>query len=178
MKNFLMLIAALALVAGCETKPPATATAYDPITGARTDVSENLLQVEGTPREVVYLNMFREYRSRRQSDYYFEAFYMAPKDAGYLEIPPGQTLTIAADGDTLKFTGNGSLNRRRESRAQKTDFVTETALYEVKKDDLQKLANAKKIKVQLRGNNGLVEREFVQENFDNLKAFVASATAQ
>ena len=103
---------------------------------------------------------------------------MAPKDAGYLEIPPGQTLTIAADGDTLKFTGNGSLNRRRESRAQKTDFVTETALYEVKKDDLQKLANAKKIKVQLRGNNGLVEREFVQENFDNLKAFVASATAQ
>jgi len=175
MKNFLMLIAALALVAGCETKPPATATPYDPITGARTDVSENLLQTEGTPREVVYLNMFREYRSRRQSDYYFEAFYMAPADAGYLEIPPGQTLTITADGDTLKLNGNGSLNRRRE---YKKDFVRETALYEVTKEDLQKLANAKKIKVQLRGNNGLVEREFAQENFDNLKAFVASAAAK
>ena len=173
-----MLIAALALVAGCQTKPPATATAYDPITGARTDVSENLLQTEGTPREVVYLNMFREYRSRRQSDYYFEAFYMAPAEAGYLEIPPGQTLTISADGDALKFIGNGSLNRRRAYKKDKIEYVTEKALYEVKKEDLQKLANAKQIKMQLRGNNGLVEREFAPENFDNLKAFVASAAAR
>jgi hypothetical protein len=172
MKNFLILVAALGLITGCATKPPATATSYDPITGTRTDVSENLLQSEGTPREVVYLNMFREYRNARRNDFYLEAFYMAPSEAGYLEIPPGQTLTITADDDTLKFTGNGSMNRRR---AYKKDFVRETALYEVDKGDLQKLANAKKIKIQLRGNNGLVEREFAPENFENLKAFVARA---
>ena len=175
MKRFLILLAALGLIIGCETKPPATATTYDPITGTRTDVSENLLQSEGTPREVVYLNMFREYRSARRADYYLEAFYMAPAEAGYLEIPPGQTLTITADGDTLKFNGNGSLNRRR---AYKKDFVRETALYEIKKEDLQKLANAKKIKVQLRGNNGLVDRDFSAENFENLKAFVARAATR
>ena len=172
MKNFLIAIAAFGLITGCQTKPPATATSYDPITGVRTDVSENLLASEGTPREVVYLNMFREYRNARRNDYYLEAFYMAPTDAGYLEIPPGQTLTLIADTDTMKFDGSGSLNRRR---AYRKDFVRETALYEVSKQDLQKLANAKKIKVQIRGNNGLVERDFSPENFENLKAFVARA---
>jgi len=169
----LCLVAVLGLAAGCATKPPPTATTIDPITGARTDVSENLLNdTNSTPREVVYLNMFREYRSAKRVNYYLEVFYMAPTDAGYLEIPPGQTLTLTADGQPLKFDGNGSLNRRRPYRK---DFVRENAIYEVTKQDLQKLANAKKIKVQIRGNNGLVERDFAPENFDNLKAFVARA---
>jgi hypothetical protein len=170
MKSLLFFCAVLALVAGCATKPPATATSYDPITGRRTDVSENLLAAEGSPREVVYLNMFRDYRTAQSSDFYLEVFYMAPSEAGYLDIPPGQTLTITADGETMKFEGNGSLNRRRTYRK---DFVRETALYDISKLQLQKLANARRIKVQVRGNNGLVERNFGDENFTNLKAFVA-----
>ena len=172
MKNLLVLLAILAVVAGCAVKPPPTATVYDPVTGARTDISENLLPSPETPREVVWLNFFRDGRSSRRMSYYLEAKYMAPSDAGYLEIPPGQTLTIMADGQPMKFDGNGSLNRRRTYRK---DFVTETALYDTTKADLQKLASAKKIKVQIKGNNGLVERDFGPENFENLKAFVSQA---
>jgi hypothetical protein len=172
MKNLLILLAALGLMAGCASKPPAAATIYDPISGSRTDVSENLLPASGSPREVVYLNMFRDYRSPEHINYYLETFYMAPSEAGYLEIPPGETLTLTADGNSMKFDGSGSLNRRQTYRK---DYVKEIALYEVSKLDLQKLAAAKKIKVQIRGNNGLIEREFAPENFENLRAFVSRA---
>lgn len=172
MNRLILLLAGVMVIAGCATKPPATATYYDPITGRRTDLSENILQGPGTPREVVWFNLFRDYTNPRKATYYVEVKYMAPKDAGYLEIQPGDSLTVIADGQATKFDGSGSLNRRRTYRK---DFVTETAIYEVSKADLQKLATAKQIKIQVKGNNGLVERDFTQENFENLRAFVTRA---
>ena len=173
MKHLVLLaLAIFGVLAGCATKPPATASYYDPITGRRTDLSENMLPSPESPREVVWLNVFRDYRSSKRMDYYLEAKYMAPAEAGYLEIPPGQTLTLTADGEVMRFDSSGSANRRK---AYRKDFVVETALYDVTKPQLQKLAGAKEIKVQLRGNNGLVEREFAAENFENLKAFVTRA---
>lgn len=172
MNRFIFFAGVMMVAAGCATKPPATATYYDPVTGRRTDLSENILQGPGTPREVMWFNLFRDYTNPRKATYYVEVKYMAPKDAGYLEIQPGETLTVIADGQPTKFDGSGSLNRRKTYRK---DFVTETAIYEVSKADLQKLAGAKQIKIQVKGNNGLVEREFTAENFENLKAFVSRA---
>ena len=105
-------------------------------------------------------------------EYYIDVTYVAPKDVGYLEVPPGQTLTVVADGETIKLEGNGSFNRRRAYRQDKQEFVSEKALYDVTKAQLQKLANAKKVKVQIKGNGGIVDRDFVPENFEQLRAFV------
>jgi len=176
MKTNYILLAACGLLAGCALEPPPAATYYDPATGARTDVSENLLATEGQPREVVWLNAFRDHRGGRgQSSYYLEVQYIAPADVGYLDIPPGKTLTLVADGSSTTFDSNGSLNRRRAFSRENADFVREDAFYPVSQHDLQKIASARDVKVQIKGNNGLVERQFRPENFERIKAFVAQA---
>jgi hypothetical protein len=175
MRTNYILFAALCLMAGCAAPPPPAATYYDPVTGARTDVSENLLETEGQPREVIWLNAFRDFKGGGQGSYYLEVQYVAPADVGYLEIAPGQTLTLVLDGEPLKLESNGSINRRRDFRRENTDFVREGAFYPVKKHDLQKIASAKEVKVQIKGNKGLVERQFRPENFERIRAFVSRA---
>jgi hypothetical protein len=176
MKTYVMLIALVGLLAGCMTpeKPPPTATVYDSVTGERRDVSDNLLPSPvDPPREIIYLTSFREYpRYGAQSKYFFSVKYIASAEVGLLEIPPGQTLTLLADGQPIKLDGTGSVNMRKQYKQDDIGFVTETAFYPVSKADLQKLGYARKIRVQVKGNKGLVERDFSQENYKNLRSFV------
>jgi hypothetical protein len=174
MKTNCLAIALLCLLAGCATEPPPTATYYDPVTGARTDVSENLLATDGRPREVIWLNAFRDSQAGKPV-YYLEVQYVAPADVGYLDIPPGETLTLVVDGKPMKLDSSGSLNRRREFQREKTDFVREGAIYPISKLNLQKIASAQKVNVQIKGNKGLIERDFRPENFDRMRAFVTRA---
>jgi hypothetical protein len=131
---------------------------------------ENELEAPGQLREIVWLNASRVFHDYRNAELYLEATYMAMKDRGFLEIPPGKTLTIIADGKPMVFDGSGSMNMRKP---YKKDLVRETALYPVTKGQLQTIANARSVKVQIIGNNGLVEREFKPENFDRLRKFVS-----
>ena len=169
-KAILFVFAAAALLAGCATHAPDVSSYVDQMTGLRTDLMENELDTPGQPREIVWLNASRVFRSQNESDLYLEATYMAMKDRGYLEIPPGKTLTVIADGKPMTFDGTGSANMRKPF---KKDFVRETALYPISKMQLQKIANARDVKVQIKGNNGLVEREFKPENFERLRKFVS-----
>jgi hypothetical protein len=170
-KNCLMLCAVLGLLlVGCKTPPPDTASHYDALTGLRTDImADNLLETEGTPREVVYLNASRVFRTPRLADYYLEVTYMATVDAGFLDIPPGESLTIIADGKELKFRTIGSSNLRKTTK----DLVHERALYETTKDMMQKIATAKDVKVRLQGRNGLVQRDFKPVNSEKFQKFVS-----
>jgi hypothetical protein len=171
MKTNYIVLAACCWMAGCATEPPPVTTHYETISGLRTDLmSENVLPTPGQPREVVWLNASRIFKNYRgDADYYLEVNYMAKEDVGYLEIPPGQTLTLIVDGETLKFDGNGSMNRRKVYRKE---FVREDALYPVEPHHLQKIASAHQAKVLIKGNNGQVEREFAPENFERFRAFV------
>lgn len=176
MKTTLTLIALIGLLAGCATKPPPVATDVNPITGARTDFSDILLPGSSSqPREVVYLSTFRTADFQTAPKYYILAKYIAPAEVGYLEVPPGQTLTLFADGQPIKLDSSGSLNTRKAFKEKDVDFVSETAQYQVSKLDMEKLGYARKIKVQLKGNKGLVEREFGPENYDSIRAFVTRA---
>ena len=167
---FLGLALFAMLVAGCATHPPDVSSYYDQATGLRTDLMENELEAPGQPREIVWLNASRVFRDYKSSELYLEASYMAMNDRGYLEIPPGKTLTVIADGKPMIFEGTGSANMRKPYKKQ---FVRETALYPVTKAQLQKIASAKEVKVQIKGDNGLVEREFKPANFDRLRRFVS-----
>ena len=132
------------------------------------------MATDGQPREVIWLNSFRDSKDGKPV-YYLEVQYVAPADVGYLEIPPGETLTLLVDGQPMKLESSGSLNRRREFSREKTEFVREGAIYPVSKLNLQKIAAAQKVKVQIKGNKGLIERDFRPENFERIRAFVTRA---
>ena len=159
------------LGAGCATKPPEVSTYVDPV-GNRTDLlSDNLLEAPGAPRELVWLNASRIWKNYNESAYYLEVNYMAKSEVGYLEIPPGEMLTIIADGKPLKFDGSGSLNSRKPFRKE---LVRENAIFPASRIALQKIANAQQVKVQIKGKNGLIERDFAKENIDRFRKFVLS----
>jgi len=170
MKNSFIQFAALLLLAGCATHAPEVSTHYDPM-GNRTDLmSENLLDTPGPPREMVWLNASRIWKTFDKSAYYLELEYMARNEVGFLEIPAGETLTIRVDGQPMKFDSNGSANLRKPYRKE---LVRENAIYPVTKKDLQKIAAGKQVKVEIRGNKGLVQREFAQANLDRFRMFVS-----
>jgi len=167
---FFILIAVAALLAGCASPAPDVSSYYDQMTGLRTDLMENELEAPGKPREIVWLNASRVFHDRKTTELYLEATYMAMKDRGFLEIPPGKTLTIVADGKPIVLDGTGSTNMRKP---YKKDLVRETALYPVTKAQLQRIASAKDVKVQIKGNNGLIERDFKPANFERFRKFVS-----
>jgi hypothetical protein len=170
MKGYLVLLCGL-LLAGCSSTPPPDVTTYvDQATGLRTDLmGENLLEGKGPTRELVWLNASRVYRNFSDAVYYLEAQYMARENAGYLEVPPGETLTITVDGQPIKLSGTGSANMRKP---YKKELVREVAIYPVSRVQLQKIALGKDVRVSLRGNNGLIEREFSKDNHERFRQFV------
>lgn len=174
LKNILIAAALLCLVAGCAS-PPADVTTYTDDTGMRTDIlANNELKAPGTPREVVWLNAWRVFKTRDKATYYLEVKYTATEEVGYLDIPFGQTLTLVLDGQPLTLAGSGSVNMRKMNRRE---FVEEMALYEVTRAQLQKMASAKRIQVRIKGNNGLIEREFAPVNYERFRLFVITYAA-
>jgi hypothetical protein len=170
-KNYLGLACAMAFLAGCASPDaPDVTTHIDRATGLRTDLlGDNLLEGQGPPRELLWLNASRVYRTYSDAQYYLEVQYMAKEAAGYLEIPPGDTLTVLIDGQPLKFSGTGGANMRKP---YKDELVREVAIYPATRVQLQKIALGKDVKVQVRGNNGLVERDFAKENQERFRQFV------
>jgi hypothetical protein len=171
MKGYLVLVCGL-LLAGCSSPPTPDVTTYvDQATGLRTDLmGENLLEAKGATRELVWLNASRVYRNYSDAVYYLEAQYMARENAGYLEIPSGETLTVTVDGQPIKLSGTGSSNMRKP---YKKELVREVAIYPVTRVQLQKIALGKDVKVSIRGNNGLIEREFGKDNHERFSQFVS-----
>ena len=158
------------LFTGCST--PQDVTSYThPITGRRTDLMSPTLLDSESGREMLWLNAYRDYQNRYESRMYLEAIYGANKEGGYLDILPGRSLTIIADGNEMNLSGLGTLERKEDGNA-----VFESARYEVTQDDLEQIIDATKVTVQLRGRNGLVVREFGPENFASFRKFVDLAS--
>lgn len=169
LKTALGLMAAMALLAGCVATPEVT-TYVDPLTNQRTDLlSENELVVPGQtqPREIVLLNASRIPVTRNHYRISLEVQYLTRVEAGALDILPGRTLTIIADGKEMKFSSLGSMNARKE----RDGILTETALYEAQPADIDAIANASKVTVLVQGKGSLIERNFGPENFERFKQF-------
>jgi len=157
-----------ALLGGCVTKPSDIATYYHPMDGLRTDmITDNLLETAAPSREEVWLNASRVYQSHTRYTYYLEAIYAARTETGYLDIFPGATLVLVADGKELKFTGNGSGHLRKS----KGGLLNETALYPVGAAELRAIGSAQSVLLRLSGRNGMVEREFKPVNRDRFRRF-------
>jgi hypothetical protein len=157
---------------GCGTTPEVTSY-VNPVSGRRTDVlAENLLEAPGQTREMLWLNAYRDFQDQYRFKYYLEVIYGAREEAGYLDISPGRSLTITADGNEMNFVGLGSLSKDEEKGA-----VFETARYEATADDIYRISRARQVTVRVVGRNGIVVRDFSAENFDKFRKFADQTDA-
>jgi len=166
----LSLLCGLALLAlaGCATRDPDVATHYHPIDGLRADMTtDNLLDGGGTGREMVWLNASRVFKSHNRYYYYLEVTYAATQATGYLDIQPGQSLLIVADGKEMAFSGSGSAYQRKA----RGELINESCLYPAEPDQIQALGKAGKVQVKITGRNGRVEREFTPANSTRFRKF-------
>ncbi|MDX1952515.1 MAG: hypothetical protein SFY81_10035 [Verrucomicrobiota bacterium] len=157
------------LLSGCSSTPSSPVSSYYDMRGLRTDIlAENVLDGGPNEREMIWLNASRLYHENGRATYYLEVRYAANEETGYLEIYPGRTLNIVADGQQLRFSGLGSLEQKKDGKV-----VYEDARYEASVIDLHTIANARKVTVIIKGKNSLVTREFSPENFQRFREFVA-----
>jgi hypothetical protein len=167
-----LLAVPAAFLAGCGTTPEVT-TWTNPVNGQRTDIlAENLLDVPGDTREMLWLNAFREVMGPQRERYHLQVIYGAREEAGYLDINPGRSLTIIVDGEELHFAGLGTLDRDEKKGA-----LFETARFDATADDIQRIASARKVTVRVTGKNGIVVREFAEENFEKFRQFAKQTGA-
>ena len=166
-----LCVAGIGLLLGCASIPvPDVATHVDPHTHLRTDlIPDNQLETQGPVRELVWLNASRIFKDQRAFEYYLEVHYEAREETGLLNINPGLSLTLVADGKELKFRGSGSLNMRKTRRG----VVSEDAIYQTSGQELRAVANAKAVSVKITGQNGVVVRDFAPLNFSRFRKFVS-----
>jgi hypothetical protein len=166
------VILGAALLSGCGTTPEVTSY-VNPISGRRTDVlGENLLDLPGQNREMLWLNAYRDFENQYRFKYYLEVIYGAREEAGYLDIGPGRTLTITADSYEMNFTGLGTLDKSEDKGA-----VFEKARYEATADDIYRISRANKVTVRVTGQNGIIVRDFAEENLEKFRKFAAQTGA-
>lgn len=89
--------------------------------------------------------------------------------AGPLLIEPGQTLSISTEKKVVGLSGKGSATYRK----QLTDeSMSEKAYYDVSFVELKHIASSAEVVLELKGQNGAVERRFTKNNLEDLRKFL------
>ena len=172
MKAYLLLVcSAMLLLVGCRSTPPdSNVYTHRGSTGPDMDLTlDNLLESGEDRSYLVWLNAVRVRDGLWESRYYLEIRYEAANDAGYMDIGPGETLTLTIDGQDFGFTGPGSSESR--TLTSRGTYV-ENAVYECTPDDLRRIAQGNDIKVRVEGQSRKMYREFRPENIEKFRAFV------
>ena len=168
-KNILA-IATLLILAGCATAPNTEIYTYRDDLGPGVDlIMDNELESESDRTALVWLNASRIREGAWQSKYYLEVRYECVKQIGWLDIGPGESLTLTVDGQAMRLRGIGSLNTRKETSG---GTLIERAIYEIKPDDLRKIARAREVKVEIAGRERTAYREFKPANIQKFRNFV------
>jgi hypothetical protein len=169
----LSLVLASLFLSGCSTTPDVASYTH-PITGRRTDViGDNLIAGPEPSREMIWLNAYRDFLNRNEYRYYLELIYGANEQVGYLDIGPGRTLTIIADGHEMNFSSLGSLDKEKDEHA-----VFERVRYDASGDDIARIANAKNVTLRVKGENGIVIRQFDADNIERFKRFLEQSSGE
>lgn len=167
---FVSLVVGL-LVAGCAAPPESDSyTHRAAMSGPDMDITlDNLLESSEDRSYLAWLSAVRVRDNAWDSRYYLEVRYEGANDAGFIDLAPGETLLVSADGELMRFRGLGSdATRHRTGRGT---FV-ETALYEVEPDVIKRIAAANDVKVQINGQSRKLYREFKPINFQKFRHFV------
>jgi hypothetical protein len=159
------------LWAGCASAPETDSyTHRSAVAGPDLDITlDNLLESNEDRTYLLWLNAVRVREGAWDARYYLEVRYEGASDAGFIDIPPGETLLMTVDGQPFRFRGLGSDATR--SQTDRQTFV-ENALYETKADVIKQIAKGKDVKVQVNGQARKLYREFKPENIQKFRNFV------
>lgn len=171
MKTWLASILSLTLLlAACKTPPPTDVYTSRNDLGATMDViMENEIENPKDPTCLVWLNGSRKREGPWGGKFYLEVAYEGAAQVGYLDIGPGETLTMIIDGESRTFSGMGSSEFRR-----KTDAGTfqEFAIYQVPEDVFKRIGKAREVTMKVQGRNRTIERDFQPANIEKFRTFV------
>lgn len=93
-----------------------------------------------------------------------------------LDVRPGQSLFISADGKEIAFTAAEDIYR--DSNCDRGPCVyDDRAYYPATAEQIRAVANAKTVLVQVVGSKQTVSREFTETNFEAFRDFVARHVA-
>jgi hypothetical protein len=176
MKNVLWMTLVLAgFLMGCETTPPPDVVSRtDEVTGRQSHlITDNIIEDPAQSDSLLWLNASELFTYRGAPRYYLEVRFQARPERGLVEIAPGQSLTITADGVPIRLSGPGSAKFRKE----KFGTVIETAVYSVDLAQVNQITRAKQVRVRVTGAKGFVERNFSAKNFENFREFTRQIQA-
>jgi hypothetical protein len=87
----------------------------------------------------------------------------------WLFISSGESLSLLVDDEMIKLNSpNGSLFNRRVGGGS---LIKESAAYYINTDIIKKLAESKTVRVRLHGNEGYIEREFNDGNYQSIRSY-------
>ena len=173
MKKMIFPCLALAVVlTACSTSQPMpdTLSYSDAFAAGGVDmIPENLLEGGQSSDNCVWLNAARISQDSSHNDYYLELRYAARQEAGLLDIPPGKSLVVTADGQEIEFrSASGSLNNRQKKKG----VLTETALFPAAPEQLRTIAAANRVTVKVVAQKATIERSFGPANSERFRKFV------
>jgi hypothetical protein len=143
-------------------------THYDNINGDVFDlIADNKLTVPNETGGELWLNGSRANMVKGTMLYHLEAHYVS--NVGWLQVEPGETLSLTIDGKEVKYAGSGSANFRKSTSK---GVFTEDFIYRVGPEDFRRIAAAKTVKVKIFGTKGSLYREFDEANIEKFRAFV------
>ncbi|MGD0210370.1 MAG: hypothetical protein ABSC14_05260 [Desulfomonilia bacterium] len=108
----------------------------------------------------------QKFEKKGQISYSLFVVYAGPF---FINITPGKSLVLLADGQHYEISGRGSESYRN---ILSVGLVEEKAYYhDIDPDFIRHLAHAKKIEVEILGSTSVVKRHFEKKNLSNLKEF-------
>lgn len=93
-------------------------------------------------------------------------------DSDWLFINEGESLVLLIDATRYGFSGKGSIEHRDVTTGMQSAVIKESAWYDVDPEILQKISDAKIVKMKIVGATRDVTRELSPDNISNFKKFV------
>jgi len=88
-----------------------------------------------------------------------------------LNIKEGKSLLLNIDGENIEFIRRNKPYRVKKVKMNRQKYILELAWYDISKEILNKISNAKNIEFTVYGKDKLIEGKFSRKNIENFSNF-------
>lgn len=168
MRNSIIFLLAIFFFCSCSTSGYHAGTKQDDFNGYTTNWMDRN-SIESTEVPMFCFNLIKHYSPGKEEIYRIWIKLALMND--WIFIDNGESLILLVDGERIGFYGEGSTKNRSTTTLSDT-YVNEDAYYDVPLNQLQKIANAKTVRIQVVGSHGIKEGSLTQNNLFNIRRFL------